>query len=462
MNDILTQQSTARHKLIAGLLVLVILSAFAWIAPMAGTPATPITAFLPMFATAVFLTEGLTAYLLAVQFVLTRAPAIGILSAAYTFTAVLVVIQLLVFPGVFSATGLLSAGSQSAVWLWVFWHGGFPVFILCMLLAQFIWPDASTARRNTLRGLIVSVTAPLLIAGGLGILAIHHSDLLPTLISGNDYAQLRHNPVALCVWTLNLLALLTVCIRTRLKNVLYLWLAVAVFASLIDVSLTLLASNRYSLGWYVARLLSIVSSTVVLGALLWEINLLYRELSRVNRSLFEHTIRDPLTGLFNRRHLDAQLAIEIPRANRQQEPLSVLMIDVDHFKSYNDTFGHQQGDTCLITVAKVLASSIRRPADFAARYGGEEFTVVLPNTDQQGAFKIAEEIRCSVADLQLAAPNGHVTISIGCATSAPAAGMDANAIIAAADDALYQAKDSGRNRVYMSTPGQDGQLYQVS
>jgi diguanylate cyclase (GGDEF)-like protein len=461
MNNILTQTSTLRHKLLAGLVVLIILGGLVSIAPVADRPAIPIGAFLPMFATAVFLTEGLTAYLLAVQFVLTRAPAVGILSAAYTFTAMLVAIQLLVFPGVFSSTGLLNAGSQSAVWLWVFWHGGFPAFILGMMLAQQIWPDASTARHNTLRGLFISIATPILIAAIFGFLAIRETELLPTLISGGDYGQLRHNPVALCVWILNLIALLAVCIRTRLRSVLHLWLAVAVLASLVDVSLTLLASNRYSIGWYVARLLSIISSTVVLGALLWEINRLYRELMRANDSLIEHTIRDPLTGLFNRRHLDKQLEIEMQRAHRQKEPLSVLMIDVDHFKVYIDAFGHQHGDKCLITVAEVLASSIHRPADFAARYGGEEFTIVLPNTDRQGAVKIAEEIRSSVSKLRLTAPEGHVTISVGGASCAQDTNVDPKALIARADEALYQAKHNGRDCVYMQPAPQNGNQREV-
>ena len=178
-----------------------------------------------------------------------------------------------------------------------------------------------------------------------------------------------------------------------------------------------------------------------------EINRLYRQLARLNQTLFEHTVRDPLTGIYNRRYLDTQLALELARANRQHEPLSVLMLDVDHFKLYNDRYGHQQGDACLRTVAAQLTACIKRPADFAARYGGEEFALVLPNTNQLGAAKLAEQLRLAIVALALPSQQGSVSISIGSATSEPGQTVDMHTLISVADAALYRAKRNGRNCV---------------
>ncbi len=159
--------------------------------------------------------------------------------------------------------------------------------------------------------------------------------------------------------------------------------------------------------------------------------------------------RDGLTGLANRRSFDVRLAEETRRALREQLPLSLLMIDVDCFKLYNDTNGHQKGDECLQAVARSIAATLWREADFAARYGGEEFIVVMPNTRLSGAMLIAERLRNSVEGLRIphsaSTVSDHVTLSIG---GIVAIGRDFNPerLIAAADAALYSAKRGGRNR----------------
>ena len=160
---------------------------------------------------------------------------------------------------------------------------------------------------------------------------------------------------------------------------------------------------------------------------------------------------DGLTGLANRRRLDELLDQECRRARREGAPLAVIMTDVDFFKKYNDSYGHQGGDECLRRVAAVIAQSARRPADLAARYGGEEFALVLPHTTVQGAAKVAEGLRAGVADLNIlhsssaAAP--YVTLSLGVAVADPdSPHLDPARLIELADTALYDAKRSGRNR----------------
>jgi diguanylate cyclase (GGDEF)-like protein len=160
---------------------------------------------------------------------------------------------------------------------------------------------------------------------------------------------------------------------------------------------------------------------------------------------------DGLSGIANRRYFDVALERELRRAQRMKGPLALLMVDIDSFKAYNDHFGHQQGDTCLITVAQALASKLKRPADVAARYGGEEFAAILPDTSLEQAARHADAIRDHVAGLALAhAPSAHwpmVTLSIGVAAFDPVHLNSPAAIIAAADKALYAAKHGGRNRV---------------
>lgn len=161
--------------------------------------------------------------------------------------------------------------------------------------------------------------------------------------------------------------------------------------------------------------------------------------------------KDGLTGLANRRTLDESLRAEWLRGQRQQTPLAFLLADVDHFKLYNDTYGHQRGDECLRAVAGMIGAKVFRPADLVARYGGEEFGIVMPATDLAGALAVAERMREAVESLELehsaSTTADHVTLSIGVAAVTPSPTSTPEFLIAAADAALYKAKHHGRNRV---------------
>jgi diguanylate cyclase (GGDEF)-like protein/PAS domain S-box-containing protein len=163
---------------------------------------------------------------------------------------------------------------------------------------------------------------------------------------------------------------------------------------------------------------------------------------------------DGLTGIANRRHFDERLAEEWARAKRDGTPLSLLLIDVDHFKRFNDQYGHQAGDACLRSLARILMGQARRPADLAARYGGEEFALLLPNTDANGCAEVGERLREALRELgilhALNPPSRLVTVSLGGATNIPAQALASDSLVAAADRALYAAKESGRDRLVMS------------
>jgi diguanylate cyclase (GGDEF)-like protein len=173
------------------------------------------------------------------------------------------------------------------------------------------------------------------------------------------------------------------------------------------------------------------------------------QLTSVNRELEQLSRQDALTRIANRRYFDSYLAQELRRAARERTALSLVIVDVDYFKRYNDRYGHQAGDDCLRQVAGLLSAACRRPADLAARYGGEEFAIILPDTPADGSLMVADNLRLSLA--RLAVPHAEseigkcITISQGVATLMAGAACSPEQLIACADQALYAAKQKGRN-----------------
>ena len=175
------------------------------------------------------------------------------------------------------------------------------------------------------------------------------------------------------------------------------------------------------------------------------------KLNEAYQLIRNQAVTDDLTGIPNRRSFLGRILTEFNRSRRNKYSLSVIMIDIDHFKSYNDTYGHERGDECLKKVALAIQKTLKRPSDFCARYGGEEFIIVLPDTTQEGAMFIAEEIRTAVKNLEIehekSLPTGIVSISLGVATADNNLSISCEDLIRQSDKALYLAKDKGRNRV---------------
>ncbi|AJX16970.1 GGDEF domain-containing protein [Burkholderia ubonensis] len=448
MEGILIQHTTRRQFWFAALSALVILLTLGIAAPHANVALPAVEPFMPMCALTVFTTAGIAAFFLGAQFAVTRQPVLGALGGAYAFTALAVALQLLTFPGVFAPHGLLGARPQSAAWMWIFWHAGFPSFVLLALFARERMARTAISAQRMRGWTIALIGGPAATAALLCVLALN-VPLPPAFRPPGDAAVLPVNAVALVVWTLNALALAAVLLTGRLRTTLDLWLAIAVLACLTDTTLNLLSTNRFTVGWYVARVFSMFTPGVLVCVLAWEVTMLYQRLFEAHATLMRSSARDGLTGVYNRSHFNDHFHLLFLQARRQGEPLSLLMVDVDHFKAYNDAFGHVKGDACLIAVANALTGVVRRPADLVARYGGEEFAIVLPNTGARGARLVAEEAREAVLRLNLPTrgPAGRVSVSVGCATAAPDEPMMPDALIEAADAALYRAKDAGRNRI---------------
>jgi len=180
-----------------------------------------------------------------------------------------------------------------------------------------------------------------------------------------------------------------------------------------------------------------------------------KKLEKSNRQLHAISMQDGLTGISNRRHFDETLEEELKTAGNTKSPLSLILIDIDHFKLYNDSYGHQQGDDCLISVAKAIAKECKNATDLAARYGGEEFVILLPETEEKNAFAVADRTRKAIEKLNIehndSSTAEHVSISLGIGTMLADENLDAKALIERSDAALYKAKEDGRNQVIMAS-----------
>lgn len=442
---------------VVALSVLIFLAAV----PFAKLQLPRVWAFIPAYESALVICDLITASLLFGQFHSFHVRSLYVLACGYLFTALIASIHLLTFPGVFDTGGMLGAGPQTTAWLYILWHGGFPLFVIAYALLRRsaldeVVPTRCTSLLVVLGGLLVLATV-----AALALLVTRFHAILPSLMVADHYTPVMLSVVG-STWCLSLLALVVLwCCGAR--SLLDLWLMVVMWVWVVDVALSaMLNSGRFDVGFYVGRIYGLLAASFVLMVLLAESGMMYSSLLDMMERLRRINLTDGLTGITNRRAFDAELQLEWRRALRGHAPLALLMIDVDYFKTYNDTHGHVAGDSCLRAVARALAGASHRAGDMVARYGGEEFVALLPQTNLTDAELLAQRMRLAVADLGI--PHGGtpgwplVTVSIGvvsatCRPAEPVAGLAAQQqppptlLVEAADKALYVAKSAGRNRI---------------
>ncbi|WP_244106226.1 sensor domain-containing diguanylate cyclase [Paraburkholderia phenazinium] len=443
--------STNRYaRLLPWAVALLSILVFLIAAPFAKTPLPQVPAFIPVYESALILNDLITSVLLFGQCVIARSRALGALACAYLYTSAIALLHMLSFPGLFSPTGLLNAGPQSTAWIYMFWHAGFPCFVIAYaLLKDKKQPRAMNGTIGAGRLMLV-VGAVLCLAAGMAGLAIAGESLLPEVIQNNHYSPAMRW-VAGTTWGFCLLAF-AVLYRQRHRSTIDLWLMVVMCVWICDVALSAVFNGgRYDLGFYVGRFYGMCAASFVLLLLLVENTFLHSRLAAALDELKRLATTDPLTGVANRRAFDAALAAHWQRGVHDRSTLSLLMIDIDFFKRFNDRYGHVEGDRCLVLVAECLARTVRRGNDLVARYGGEEFVVLLPETDTVAAAHVGQ--RMCDAVLELAIPHGdlphmpHVSISVGVASRVIETGVEMTDLTKAADHALYLAKAAGRGRV---------------
>ncbi|HWE99022.1 MAG TPA: GGDEF domain-containing protein [Caulobacteraceae bacterium] len=447
---------------VASIAAVTTLVMFAVFAPFARRQLAALPALVPAYEAWTILSLVVTAALLLGQLAMLRSRGLLVLVSGYFFTAFAAALHVLIDPVSFGVGPLLGASPEAAGWMSLIWHGGFPAFVIAYALldrsaaSQFAEGGDAGSTRGMTRLSLIGAGAGLAAAAALLAIVIVSAPFAPSLADGHGQISGFGHGAVMVECGLCLVAIAALCSR-RSRTLLDLWLIVSMVAWLFDLTLAgLLDAGRYDLGWYAGRLYGAFASCALLVALLVEsarhytrLSELYEALTVSNRALEHLSLHDGLTGLPNRRYFDTYLGRQSALMRRHDRSLALVLCDVDSFKAYNDTYGHQAGDECLTRIAMALRSCCRRPADMAARYGGEEFALILPETDLDGALRMAEAAREAVARLRIPHAAGlarpYVTFSGGVAVMEAGAVVTIAQLLATADEGLFQAKRHGRN-----------------
>jgi diguanylate cyclase (GGDEF)-like protein len=428
---------------------LIVVSALA-VLPFAHAQVTTRPDYLAAICSTIVFADLLTAVLLAQQFVRDGSSRMLGLSCTYFYSGCVVIAHALSIPGVLTPKGVMGT-PHTTPWLWLLWHLGFPIGLM---LSFWGGPrrlrdglKKSTAERRT-RMLGSLAVAPLLVIGATWAI-IHFDASLPILITPRDYGRLARmvGPEVIGVSVLAVLIVTRLTWRMR-RGDLERWLPVVAVSALADVLLNLSAGGNYTVAWFGARLLSLLTASVVLVALIGQINGLYRSLNRAHRQLQHTSRRDPLTGLVHRGAVVQEVPgwLAIPAAVH-----GVAMLDIDHFKQVNDTHGHPAGDAILVAVANVLSGSLRGE-DLVGRYGGEEFVMLLSGDSAESVRATVERCLQKLRGTTTATAGGPVTVTASAGLALLRTGEHSiDDALLRADEALYRAKQSGRDRLELAT-----------
>lgn len=459
MEDSFSTTIAPRSLILAGLIAAVLMVAALLIFQNIDTPIASGSNLRAVQLTALAVLNGITAYLVLLQFYADRKPAIALLSAAFGYSALMAAYQLAGLPGVFTEAGSLTPGSHMSVWTWVGRLSGAAALIMLAMLVLHRRREWRLPQSTMKLATVLTVLVPFgLAALVLRVLPQLVPDLGHLVTKSGDYSALSRSWVGTLLPACWIGALLSILLVTRLKSAFYCWLALSCYSYILYLAVVFSSSIRFTVGWHTSRYFELAAAGIMLGALLFEVFKLQRQLQRSYRQAYEESISDSLTGLSSRRHFDVVLERTLHQLSRHPSPLTLLMADIDFFKQYNDHFGHVQGDLCIRKIAACMAQQLRA-GDTVARYGGEEFIASLPNCDSRHALLVAERFRAAVESLGILAPpgeeDGHrpvVTVSIGLYCHRAGLSATARQLVQQADMALYTAKREGRNRVCMLGP----------
>jgi diguanylate cyclase (GGDEF)-like protein len=395
-----------------------------------------------MLLAASIMASAITALLLLVQARAVGSMPTAVLGAGFAYAAATMAPYALLFHGMFPGLAdALHASPGAHGYLWFLWQAALLIALLAyqwLRLAERSDPTACVRGRLVIAGLALSYIV-------LTPLAIWLPAPSLTLDDGSWGPALASFMVPVIVLLAAASAIESFRSRKR-ANVLDLWMGIVAFGVIAEVYLTLVGGAPFTIGWYSSHAVALLAMSAVLAVLLVQAAHVYADLIERAEVLEGEAHTDILSGLPNRRRFDEEFARAFGSAIRRSSPIGVAIIDIDHFKNYNDAFGHQAGDVALRRIAEAIAESVERSGDFAARYGGEEFVVILEDTTLAGAAGVGERIRSTVLEAGIPSPDGGLlSVSVGVAARLP--GSTGEALLRQADAALYDAKNAGRNRV---------------
>ncbi len=420
-------------------------------------PVVPV--LLPMVGSIAAVAQLLTGAMLYNRYRQSGLPSVAILAIVY-ITALLTSLAFLIsLPDVTPQTGILRPITRLASWYYLIGSLVFVVQIVALVRAD----DAERRNRHASshQALNRVLLGTLLAIVGCAILGPVASAPFASIFATKTFTLVRLYVIVPAIALALVVAYAYVnSVFQRRLTMIRLWLGVVVLATFFQLVLsTEYSTPHFSVGWIVVLAFWVVASALFLTTMVVNVYDTLSMLSLHNEALYEQSVSDELTGLLNRRGFNLRLEEQFRRSARIEESLAVLLIDMDDFKRYNDTFGHQSGDRAIASVARVIASMLRRAGDAGARIGGDEFAVILPKTDMAGAVSVAERIRANVERLAIVQGDGarfpQITVTVG-VTSAHLSGAhvleasmsaETTVLIGRADAALYAAKDAGRNCV---------------
>ncbi len=430
--------------------VILALSGVAFVAPIAHVTAGPNPGFVALIYASLLLGAFFVAGMLASLYRVTSLQPLAVLALAYGYAAIVMALYVLALPGVLLPGNALG-GSAAAEWLWLCVHAGFISLSIAYAFAEWVSADDSGVMDRSRPALFASIGTALLVLVAAVIAALAFADRLPHVIAGNAFTPfLRFGaaPALACGYFVAIGALVFL---TRLRTTTQLWVLVVLAALACEVvTAGMLANARYSAAWYAGTLEAVIAAGAFLNLIARQVNSVLAIFASNNRVLADRSVRDALTQLLNRRGFDDRMA-ELAHIQRRRKisAVSLAIVDIDHFKAVNDTFGHVTGDRVLQAVAGAIESACARSRDECYRLGGEEFAVVLPATDRHGAEVVAERIRSNIFALRIASGTGagNLTVSVGIAVVDASRDVDAIELYRRADTALLAAKAGGRDRV---------------
>lgn len=400
--------------------------------------------FLPMFYVAMFLCNGFTSLLLGLQAIHLRHATLAILAGAFTFTCATAFLQIFMSPYV---TGnefhLFQETSQGLAWLGWIGRLAFPIFVMVAI---------NQSEHERASWVLLSFWGFPAILAGLLLIGLSHENFLPPLLKGgtelHQWSEFLTKGIIPAHLLLICSAVIMLARKSRFRTRLHLWLGVALVGIVAESIVAMVSGSRFTLGWYGALAFHLMTVLILLGALFWDIHDMQGTLQRLNAQLHKQANHDNLTGLLLRRPFNDILQKALIGEKKQQIPPLLIMIDVDDFKAYNDTFGHLSGDSCLIAISHALNKKVQEFNGCIARMGGEEIAVIFTGDNALNPQKMADMLRKEVEQLHLQhSPKAHfgwVTISLGWATGNARSGM--SEWLKKADEALYAAKNAGRNQ----------------